>query len=529
MRIRNLTALKGIISARDVIAKFVDLKPYGNTLKGNCPFHEEKTPSFVVNAKTNNFFCYGCNKGGDSFDFIQELKGLDFLDSVRYVARLYNFALDEDVMHVSVPHSRMILERAFDLFKQALGVSQQVKDYLYQRGLNDDLISKFELGFCSVEVCNKLKEEYKQQDLIKCGLGNDKGNISFYKRLMIPFKDIHGQLCGFSARLLKMFGMFDSAKYLNSRDSEIFSKSLILVNFDKAKASIESKKQVIITEGYFEVIALEAWGYSNAICCAGCNFSQTHLDQLIRLSKRLGQLEIIFCFDSDSAGRRAVMQALFLCFKQGYLNVGVLYFKQVEGKEFKDLGDFLRAGIRPQLMKADGFKFLCRRCFLPTYDAARKDNNYKALFGLIKDYPPFLKYQCQQVILSFIPKEVKQFINTQPLSKLDINKLDTRFLEGRILATMLEDSEFKYIVSRYLSGRDFPVMHQLYRAIFEGNTGCLASLKRFVLIEKDHWGTILEAFKRDSLNHSLTEAIKAKDMHLARLLQEKLAQLVKPM
>ncbi len=513
------------MSIVDVVGRFVELKPVGRHLKGLCPFHEERTASFIVNPTSNNCFCYGCNKGGDSFQFISHLKGLDFLDSVRFVANLYNFTLDEEVAKVGVPRSRHVLECAFSLFRQALVCSDKALEYLHERGFDDDLIDSYELGFCSAEVVNKLKEEFSAEELIKCGLSNRPDSIAFYKRITFPLKDTRGQICGFSARFLPNLGMQDSVKYINSRDSDIFKKSLILANFSRAKPSIESKKQVIIAEGYFDVMALEVLGHSNGVCCVGCNFGQTHLDYLLALSKRLGQLEIIFCFDHDSAGKKALIRALILCFKQAYLNVGVLYFRH---EKFKDLGDFIKAGLKPQLYKAEGFKFLCRRSFNPDYSAQQKDNNYKALFGLIKDYSPFLKLECQKIILSYVPKEVKQFINTAPLSKLDVNKLDVYFLEGRILRTMLEDQEFKYIVSRYLSGYDFPIMHPLYRAIFSGDTGCLNSLKRFILIDKQHWGTILESFKRNALNKSLAAAIKAKDTHLANALQDKLTKLVKP-
>ena len=523
--IKNFSSLADLVNIVEVIDRFVPLRRCGVNFSAKCPFHEERTASFMVDPVMNRYKCFGCGAAGDVFNFIQNFKHVDFLDSVRFVADLYNFILEDDQVTKEVSSARLILERALSLFVQALNRNDQVKSYLYKRGLNDSLIKDYQIGFCSPEVVNELKKSYNQQELEASGLGK---NISFYKRITFPLRDFDGQLCGFNGRFYGYSKMSNNMKYLNPRNTELFIKHKILANFSKAKPSIRAKKQIIITEGFFDVIALAAFGYDNAVCCIGCGFSLDHLNKLKALSRTLGKLDIVFCFDRDAAGRQATIKALEFCLKQAYLSVSVVYFKH---ESFKDLGDFLKAKVKPQLFRVDGFKYLCRYAFHPAQAVERKDSNYQAIMHLIKDLPPFIQASYRRVVSSFLPQLKDAKADTKPevdFTQFDINKLSDHFLEGRILATMLVDSDFKYIVSRYLSGSDFPVLHSFYEALFEGKMSFLEPIRRFEPFKREVWGVVLEAFKRTGLTHSLLKALESKDLRLADLLQAKLAKLANP-
>ena len=338
-----------------VVSEHVTLKKKGKNYWGCCPFHNEKTPSFSVAPDKGFYYCFGCHASGNAIKFLMELEGITFVEALERLANRANIPLPEAKLSPQVrarEERRKKLYEACDLaanfFHNCLLKTSYGKaglEYLKKRGLTDETIEKFRLGFAP-DGWDRLYKAFRERGieesiLLELNLirKNDKGQAYdfFRNRVMFPIMDGKGRVVGFGGRV-----MDDSTpKYLNSPECLIFEKGKILFAFDKAYKSIREEKQAILVEGYMDVISAHNKGVTNVVASLGTAYTKDHGHILMRQAD-----EIILAYDMDGAGRQAVTRAIELLQNTDF-KVRVLampdgkdpddYVRNHGGKAFKEL------------------------------------------------------------------------------------------------------------------------------------------------------------------------------------------------
>ena len=344
-----MASIKARLNIEDVVASYATLKKVGRSYKALCPFHSEKTPSFIVSPEKQIAYCFGCNKGGDIFKFIQEVEGVDFPEAVKILADKAGIKVDgkkfdkkqkgekgikDYLMEIHEETCSFFEEKLFDDSDE----SKEVLKYLEKRGISKDTIKEFRIGFASDSFDELqrflIKKGFKHDVLVKSGLFSlkDASGGSMYDkfrgRLMFPIFDYMGRVIGFGGRALQAD---QEPKYLNSPETPIYSKGRVLYGLSHAKKAIKENDKVVVVEGYFDVISLYQAGICNVVASSGTAFTP---DQ-VRLIKRFTK-NVVSCFDTDSAGIMATKRA-YEVMQNLDLNMKTL---KMEG-EFKDPADFM--------------------------------------------------------------------------------------------------------------------------------------------------------------------------------------------
>ena len=309
----------------EVISGYVPLKKRGANFWGCCPFHGEKTPSFAVNPGKNMFYCFGCHEGGDIFKFIMKIESCTFMEAVKNLAGRYGIAVPERQKTAQEIKREQERQRIYDtnataakFFQACLLHTDYGKPalaYLERRGINQSIIESFSIGYAlnsfGALVSNLGRRAYRPEELIAAGLaaqGREKIYDKFRNRVMIPIKDAKGRIVGFGGRVLDQ----GEPKYLNTAETQWFNKRRILFAMDVAYKAIRQSRQAIVVEGYMDAISLHAAGISNVVASMGTAFAA----EQAKLLKRVAE-EVIFCYDSDSAGRRASVRAVSIARTEG--------------------------------------------------------------------------------------------------------------------------------------------------------------------------------------------------------------------
>lgn len=326
----------------EVIGDFVSLKKRGANHIGCCPFHNEKTPSFYVSPSKGIFKCFGCGEAGDVVAFLKKHEHYTYPEALQYLARKYNIEIHEEEMtpeqqqrqnerdalfHVSEFAQKYFADLLFnDEMGRAVGLS-----YFHQRGMSDEIIKRFGLGYCLDEWSNftdhALKNGYSETVLEKTGLTIVKEEIGkrydrFRGRVMFPIYSISGRVLGFSGRVLS--SEKQAAKYVNSPDSDIYNKSRILYGLYQARAAIAKAGKCYLVEGNVDVVSMHQSGVENTV--ASCGTSLT--TEQIRLIKRYTN-NVTVLYDGDSAGIKAALRAVDLLFTEG-MHVRLVLFPDGE-------------------------------------------------------------------------------------------------------------------------------------------------------------------------------------------------------
>lgn len=327
----------------DVISRHVSLKRAGSNYSGCCPFHNEKTASFMVSPQKQIFKCFGCGKGGNVFTFVQEYEKIDFWDVIKLLAKDANIDITKyDVDSKKLDHYadekekiKRIHKLAQQFFVDALEKSSEAKTYLQEkRKLDTETIHHFGVWFApdsSYDLWNFLKGKwFSDNDLIQSSLIKPSKNSDFYtffkKRITFPIFDTMNNIIGFSARVLDPN---DTPKYLNSSEHPAFEKSKILYGLNWAKQHISQFGYLIVVEWQMDVIALHRLGFPVAVATSGTSLTEEHIKILKRYTDT-----VYFLFDGDSAGQNATQRALSLAYQQD------LFPKQlILPKPYKDADD----------------------------------------------------------------------------------------------------------------------------------------------------------------------------------------------
>jgi len=313
--------IKSRIDIVDLVSETVKLRRTGKNYSGLCPFHNEKTPSFIVSPDRQTWRCFGqCNEGGDVFKFVMKKEGWDFKEALTYLAdragvKLESFRPEKPEEKETHERLRGLLEEAVTCYRYHLSTPPGAfaLDYIREkRHLTEVTIETFGLGYAPSPsgwdaALKHFKEKgYTEKDLFEAGLVSqpESGRIMdrFHNRLMIPIREENGKMVGFGARILDPN---DVPKFMNSPETPLFSKSRLLYGLDRARKTIRSANQAVIVEGYLDVIAVHQAGFENVVSPMGTSLTEDQLRLLKRFSRR-----IVLALDPDAAGRQAVLRGL---------------------------------------------------------------------------------------------------------------------------------------------------------------------------------------------------------------------------
>jgi len=299
----------------ELVQETVVLKQRGREFWGRCPFHDEKTPSFKVDPRSQLYHCFGCHAGGDAYGFVMHTQNMDFLDAVRYLADRASITLTETQGSLQPGKRTRLMELmraaadyyALFLLRSIEPGAQTARSYLGGRNMGLELAKSWQLGYApgGTSLLDHLKTKgYTLQECLDANVAakGQRGQIQdrFYERVMFPVADLQGRIIAFGGRVISE----REPKYLNSSTTMIFQKRETLYALDRAKASISSEGTAIVVEGYTDTIAMHEAGFTNTVATLGTSLTMEHLKLLNRFAKK-----VICLFDGDNAGQRAAMHA----------------------------------------------------------------------------------------------------------------------------------------------------------------------------------------------------------------------------
>ena len=319
----------------EVVSDFVKLKKRGVNYLGNCPFHNEKTPSFTVSPTKEIYKCFGCGKAGNSVNFIMEHEHISYPEALRYLADKYQIPIEENFKQEDPEEKSeresmyILLSAAQKYFTEQLFESEEGKTialpYLKERELSANLIELFNLGWAPTgrdTFSNwALNNAFSKELLVKTGLSVESerdGKLydRFHERIMFPIQNVSGKVVGFGGRILKSNDK--AAKYINSPETDVYHKSNILYGLSQAKKAVRQFDQCILVEGYIDVLSMYQNGIENISATSGTSLT----DEQLKLIKRFTE-NVVFLFDGDKAGQKAALRGLDMALQEG-LNVHVV-------------------------------------------------------------------------------------------------------------------------------------------------------------------------------------------------------------
>ena len=309
--------IKARVDAVDFISRYVPLQRAGRSFKACCPFHQERTPSFVVFPETGTWRCFGaCSTGGDIFSFLMQKENMDFREALQTLAQETGIQLPEQTDERNAQDRDLLYElndKAALFFSSQLHRSQEAqpaRDYLQRRGIDAQVAAQFKLGFAPdswdalrnhLEQAGYSPHSLHRADLVKHNEERDSFYDSFRSRLIVPIHDRQGRIIGFGGRVLD-----DSLpKYLNTAETPLFHKSHVVYGLDRAYSAIRQAGNVVIVEGYMDVIAAHQFGFENVVACLGTALTEEQLRQLQRYTDNF-----ILALDADTAGQQATLRGL---------------------------------------------------------------------------------------------------------------------------------------------------------------------------------------------------------------------------
>ncbi|PKM91284.1 DNA primase [Candidatus Falkowbacteria bacterium HGW-Falkowbacteria-1] len=338
--------IKAKLDIVDVVSGYLNLKAAGSNFRATCPFHNEKTPSFMVSPEKQIWHCFGCGKGGDIFSFVMEMEGLDFVETIKLLAPKAGVILDDkdfsqdknknrslEILELSQKYYNFILTNEKNKNDNII----KIREYLLGRGLDLEAINRWGIGYSLNsfdDLSNFLKsKKFTENEIFLSGMSvkNEKGRHynRFRDRIMFPIKDVSGRTLAFTARVNPFAENNDKSmgKYINSPQTTLYDKSRILFALDKAKMAIKEKGFVIIVEGQMDAITAHEAGFKNLVASSGTALTIAQLNLIKRYTNNL-----VLSFDQDLAGLAATDRGVAEALKMG-LNLKIISFEGIGAKD----------------------------------------------------------------------------------------------------------------------------------------------------------------------------------------------------
>ena len=511
---KSIEKLKNQIDIVDIIEHFLPVKKMGANYKCVCPFHDDRNPSMSISQSKQIFHCFACKAGGDAIKFVMDYEKLTYPEAIERIASLVNFSLEyTNDKAPTQKENKHILEKANAFYRSEFFKHEAAVRYIYSRGINDAMIEKFELGWAgdSASTIRLLQNEnIEPKEALEVGIvkQNEKGiYASFIERITFPIYSHTTRLVGFGGRTISDH----PAKYVNSPQSVVFDKSKLFYGYHLAKQSIFEKKQIIITEGYLDVIMLHYAGFTNAVAVLGTALTTSHLPLLKR-----GEISVVLCFDGDGAGINAAIKSSRLL-SQNEIDGSVVIIKggadpadmvfagrSEELKEMFDSGTELGEFYIEQIVKK--------------YDMSRPVQKQKCLEEIMEftnSLKPVISNSYENLVANLLKIEVGTFslsnqrhISTQSQNFTNANrqteqnlqkKTKTDILEFSILKSMLANKTYENIVLSELEEKFFLHHKNYFQAALAPKIEANAVLVREIYVD--------DSAKVASSEESLREAI----------------------
>ena len=511
---KSIEKLKNQIDIVDIIEHFLPVKKMGANYKCVCPFHDDRNPSMSISQSKQIFHCFACKAGGDAIKFVMDYEKLTYPEAIERIASLVNFSLEYTSDKAPTQkENKHILEKANAFYRSEFFKHEAAVRYIYSRGINDAMIEKFELGWAgeSASTIRLLQNEnIEPKEALEVGIvkQNEKGiYASFIERITFPIYAHTAKLVGFGGRTISDH----PAKYVNSPQSMVFDKSKLLYGYHLARQSIFEKKQIIITEGYLDVIMLHFAGFTNAVAVLGTALTTNHLPLLKR-----GEISVVLCFDGDGAGIGAAIKSSRLLV-QNEIDGSVVIIKggadpadmvfagrSEELKEMFDSGTELGEFYIEQIVKK--------------YDISRPVQKQKCLEEIMEftnSLKPVISNSYENLVANLLKIEVGTFslsnqrhISTQSQNFTNANrqteqnlqkKTKTDILEFSILKSMLANKGYETIVLNELEEKFFLHHKNYFQAALAPKIEANAVFVREIYVD--------DSAKVASSEESLREAI----------------------
>ena len=330
----SIENLKNQIDIVDIVSSYIELKKSGTSFKACCPFHGEETPSFTVSPAKQIYHCFGCSNGGDAIKFVMEYEKLSYPEAIEKIAALTNFDLEYDNNDSQVLNTS-ILDAVNKYYQNNLLSTLNAIQYLSSRGITKESIDKFQIGYASSsnDTISYLKNNFFDLSMaIELGIIDSGSNglyARFIERITFPIFLQSGKLVGFGGRTISGH----NAKYVNSPATKLFNKSALLFGYNLARESIYQSKEIIITEGYLDVIMLHQAGFTNSVATLGTALTSQHVPLL-----KKSDAKVILGYDGDKAGMEAAYKASILLAQNDFVG-GVVIFQNGQ-----DPADYVKEG-----------------------------------------------------------------------------------------------------------------------------------------------------------------------------------------
>lgn len=475
----QVSEIRDKIDLPTLISEYIPLKKSGSNFKTNCPFHQEKSPSFVVSPERQIWHCFGCGKGGDAFSFLMEYENMDFPEALRVLAKKAGVKLRESGFQKGVFSEKEKIYKInsqaakfynFILTKHAIG--KDALTYLVKkRGLNPNLIDNYLIGFSPHDnsLSNYLieKKDCKKEDLLTAGLSYIKDGklVDFFRgRIMFPLTDHRGNIVGFSGRSL-----VDTAqsKYINTKETVVYHKGSLFFGLDRARDEIKKKGSAIIVEGEFDALSAYKNGIKNIVAIKGTALTENQANLLSRFTKK-----VILCLDQDEAGFEATKRSLPFLEKSG-MTIDIITLSE------KDPDEELKkspAGFKKALAKAQGiYDFLIGKAL------KEGDKTAEGKKRIVLELLPVISTIENEVVKEHYLRDLSERINTSFESLLkEIEKTKNK----------KEKSEVGYIAKSGKEKSRREVLEEFYLSVFLQND----NPKEFIDKDKD----FLKKYKFDN-------------------------------
>jgi len=397
----DIDKIKERLSIEEVVSSYIQVEKAGKNLKARCPFHNEKTPSFYISPDRGSYYCFGCGAKGDIFTFVEQFEGLDFYGALKQLAGKAGVVLSGKTDKPQNQNLYDILESTKNFYQEKLLNNKQALEYLQKRGLELKTIKEWQIGFASDswdDLIFQLKQKgFKESDIEKSGLIKQRENKSGYynrfrNRIMFPIFDSAGRVVAFTGRLF--LEESKEAKYVNSPETELFSKSRILYGFNFAKSNIRKNNFSILVEGQFDIIMAHQTGYRNTVASSGTALTEDQLKMINKISNRL-----IIAFDSDNAGIKASERAWQMALELG------MDIKIAQIEKGLDPADLIKKS------KKDWIEVIKKSVPIIDYLISKKieeKDQRKLIKDIVKDVVPYISRLQSEIEKGFYVKKLSE-------------------------------------------------------------------------------------------------------------------------
>ena len=552
-----ISEIKNSVNIVDVIGEVVQLTKAGRNFLGLCPFHGEKTPSFNVVEDKQFYHCFGCGRSGDVFKFIEDYRGVSFMEAVQIVGDQVGIRVQTLPPSQSRPQQADGKQPFYEIHQEAAKfyhailmttkMGEEARQYLYDRGLDDEVLRHFQIGLAPAEgnyLLQSVSGKFSENILAESGLFHisDMGTMydAFQDRIMFPLSDDTGRVIAFSGRLWRepADGAKPQGKYKNSRSTVLFNKSYELYHLDKAKQVAKKKHELYLMEGFMDVIAAYRAGIENAVASMGTALTQEHVAHLSKITKK-----VILAYDGDKAGRLATAKALEVLEKQEV--------EVVQIPDRMDPDEYLHKNSPQALADLLEKTRLSRVEFLMDYWKPDNIENLQAQIEFVEKMAPLIAqtpsvtaqntyiYKLADLLVDFDYLQVEQTVNASRLQmrsqRQEQGKIQTQApvasptvvqkqlprlvrAENHLLHRM---KDFPYVLNEYRLRTDFsfdtPALQTLYQLLCQNGEVTSQDLSEQTEEVQRAWYLMLEENLPDEIaENELEEVEETRNRELLR-------------